>query len=187
MIDLRLKDELKPLIDQLAVTNGVMLEVGVYKGEAMRQFMDSGKFRRYFGVDFWSGDYADPNPRFLECIPDAELKFDEVAKHYPNVVKMRMTSKEAAGYFHDNLFDFVYIDGNHNYEFVKEDLDLWWPKVKYEGYFGGHDYNMADNVGRAVNEKFGHGEMFPDSSWLVRKNWAVNQERRHYNDRNNDR
>ena len=146
-----------------------MLEVGVYKGEAMKQFMDSGKFRRYFGVDFWSGDYADPNPRFLECIPDAEGQFDEVAKWYPNVVKMKMTSKEAAGYFHDNLFDFIYIDANHTYEFAKEDLDLWWPKVKCGGYFGGHDYNMADSVGRAVNEKFGHGGMFPDSSWLVRK------------------
>jgi hypothetical protein len=168
ILPLRVPNELRPLIDALDISNGVMLEVGVYQGESMIQFMTSGKFRRYFGVDFWSGDYADPNPRFLECIPDAEAKFDEVAKQHP-VVKMKMTSKEAACYFCDNLFDFVYIDGNHAYEFAKEDLDLWWPKVKYGGYFGGHDYNMADSVGRAVNEKFGHGGMFPDSSWLVRK------------------
>lgn len=170
VIDLRLKDELKPLIDQLAVTNGVMLEVGVYKGEAMKQFMDSGKFRRYFGVDWWSGEYADPNPIFLKDIPEAEMRFDEVAKNYP-VVKMKMTSEEASAYFKDEVFDFVYLDGNHNYEFVRKDIDLWWPKVKIGGYFGGHDYsNLAcGGVKKAVDETFGQQYAYPDMSWVVKK------------------
>jgi hypothetical protein len=36
--------------------------------------------------------------------------------------------------------DFVYIDGNHSYSHVKEDLRLWFPKVKRGGVFAGHDY-----------------------------------------------
>lgn len=170
MINLRVSNELAPLINQLEITNGVMLEVGVYQGEAMRQFMDSGKFRRYFGVDFWSGNFVDPNKAFLEGVEDAELVFDNVSKPYP-VVKMKMTSEEASTYFKDGVFDFIYLDGNHNYEFIRQDIDIWWPKVKSGGYFGGHDYsNLAcGGVKKAVDETFGQQYAYPDMSWVVKK------------------
>ena len=170
MIDLRVSNELAPLIKNLDISNGVMLEVGVYQGEAMRQFMDSGKFKRYFGVDWWCRNFIDPHEKWLECVEAGEAVFDEVAKKYP-VVKMKMTSAEAAGYFSHYVFDFIYIDGNHNYEFIKQDIELWWPKVKVGGYFGGHDYsNLAlEGVKRAVEEKFGVLMAYPDMSWMVKK------------------
>ena len=41
----------------------------------------------------------------------------------------------------DNL-DFVYIDGNHQYEFVAKDIKTYYPKLKKGGVLGGHDmYN----------------------------------------------
>jgi len=36
--------------------------------------------------------------------------------------------------------DFVYIDGNHDYEFVKQDLELYYKKIKSGGVIGGHDF-----------------------------------------------
>jgi hypothetical protein len=170
MIDLRVPGELTPLIDTLEITNGVMLEVGVYQGESMRQFMESGKFKRYFGVDWWSSDFKDPYEEFLKSVVAAEMVFDSVSKKYP-VVKMKMTSEEAVTYFGDNVFDFIYLDGNHNYEFIRHDIDIWWPKVKNGGYFGGHDYsNLAlPGVKQAVEESFGPLIQYPDMSWLVKK------------------
>ena len=53
---------------------------------------------------------------------------------------LRKTSKEATRDFENNHFDFVYIDGDHRYEYVKEDLAMWFPKVKIGGVFAGHDY-----------------------------------------------
>lgn len=50
--------------------------------------------------------------------------------------------------------DFVFIDGNHAYQFVRQDIELYWPKVRPGGFLSGHDYNQAD-VKRAVNEFFG--------------------------------
>ena len=35
--------------------------------------------------------------------------------------------------------DFVYIDGNHAYEYVKKDIGLYYPKLKKGGVIGGHD------------------------------------------------
>ena len=52
--------------------------------------------------------------------------------------------------------DFVYIDGNHSYDFVKKDIELYYPRVREGGVFGGHDFHaMADKdygVARAVLE-----------------------------------
>ncbi len=97
------------------------------------------------------------------------MRFDEVAKNYP-VVKMKMTSEEASAYFKDGVFDFIYLDGNHNYEFVRQDIDLWLPKVKRGGYFGGHDYsNLAlPGVMKAVEETFGKVFAYSDMSWMVK-------------------
>ena len=49
-------------------------------------------------------------------------------------------SKDAASKFPDGSLDFVYLDGNHQYEAISEDLILWYPKVRQGGFFGGHDY-----------------------------------------------
>ena len=36
--------------------------------------------------------------------------------------------------------DFVYLDGRHHYEGIKEDIKSWFPKVKPKGILCGHDY-----------------------------------------------
>ena len=53
--------------------------------------------------------------------------------------------------------DWVYIDGNHTYEFVLEDLRSWYPKVRPGGLVVGDDYDRPDawwndGVTKAVTE-----------------------------------
>lgn len=36
--------------------------------------------------------------------------------------------------------DFIYIDGNHDYEFIKKDIELYWEKVAKGGILAGHDF-----------------------------------------------
>lgn len=43
--------------------------------------------------------------------------------------------------------DFVWIDGDHRYEWVKSDLENYWPKVRVGGVMCGHDYFDGDGVG----------------------------------------
>ena len=59
-------------------------------------------------------------------------------------IMIRANSKIASNFFEDNSLDFVYIDANHAYEFVKEDIELWYPKVKSGGYVMGHDYLLMN-------------------------------------------
>lgn len=82
----------------------------------------------------------------------------------------RKTSAEAAPLVSEGL-DLVFIDGNHSYEYVKEDLSLWAPKVRKGGIIAGHDYNerLFPDVVRAVREEFG------DAAFVLPKDdvWAV--------------
>lgn len=56
----------------------------------------------------------------------------------------------------DDSLDICYIDAGHSYEFVKKDIQSYYPKVKSGGILGGHDYGHGHpEVVRAVNEAFG--------------------------------
>lgn len=93
------------------------------------------------------------------------------------VVLHRAASAEAAGQFEDGYFDWVYIDGNHLYEFVLGDLENYYPKVKAGGYITGDDYGSGgwwkDGVTRAVEEFAARGgceyRLTYGSQFLLRK------------------
>jgi hypothetical protein len=60
-------------------------------------------------------------------------------------------SVNAVKQFDDGSLDFVYIDANHTYPHVKQDIELWSPKVRKGGVVSGHDYYIRDVV-EAVND-----------------------------------
>jgi len=87
---------------------------------------------------------------------------------------LRKDSNTMAFHFSDELFDFVFIDGNHLYEYVKNDITSWYPKVAKGGILFGHDYkpnddNLKGNVVRAVDEIFPEAEKGSHSMWWVYK------------------
>ena len=42
--------------------------------------------------------------------------------------------------FENESIDFVYIDGNHGFKFITEDIYEWSKKVRKGGIISGHDY-----------------------------------------------
>lgn len=69
----------------------------------------------------------------------------------PPFCNIRKDSVEGLADFECNYFDFIYIDANHSYDFVLEDLCNWMSRLKEGGILSGHDYNLPD-VKRAVDE-----------------------------------
>lgn len=71
------------------------------------------------------------------------------------------TSGEASTKVVVESLDFVFIDGSHDYDSVKQDILLWNSKVRPGGIVAGHDYNgRGDASGRfgvkkAVDEFYG--------------------------------
>jgi len=80
-----------------------------------------------------------------------ERKFEEaklrLAPYKTTIV--RKLSTDAAMDFGDESLDFVYIDADHSYNAVKEDIAAWAPKVRRGGIVAGHDYyyTRAGNIG----------------------------------------
>lgn len=66
-------------------------------------------------------------------------------------------AKMVAKSFMDNTVDLVFLDAGHNYQAVKKDLELWYPKVKAGGIICGHDYECHEYDEQYINED-GHGD-----------------------------
>ncbi len=67
-----------------------------------------------------------------------------------------MRSLEGAEAIKEESQDFVFIDADHSYEMVRDDIEAWTPKVRIGGIVSGHDYYLTrhGNLGviQAVNE-----------------------------------
>lgn len=142
-------------------------EIGVLEGWHALDMMERLPIKKLFLVDPWKAynEYAESvnNPRKSQKALNERMRVaQKVLKKYGNrVVFIRKFSEEAAKLIEDESLDFVYIDGNHQYEFVKKDIEAWYPKVKKGGIIGGDDYTScpeteAEGFGifRAVNEFF---------------------------------
>jgi len=70
------------------------------------------------------------------------------------VVVHRAASLQAVREFADGSLDWVFLDANHGYKGMKQDLEAYHPKVKPGGYIRGHDYTDAKGYGviQAVDE-----------------------------------
>jgi len=132
----------------------IVAEIGVFEGiNAKYMCMFCDKIKLYL-VDSWD------NVTIFTGGPVQGEDYSNLLKnitrfnlypHKDNVVFMDKNSLDAVKDFADEFFDYVYIDGDHEYEPVKKDLLAWWPKVKTGGIMGGHDVIMPD-ISKALDE-----------------------------------
>lgn len=135
-------------------------EVGVYEGVFFERLMGVPGITYGLAVDLW-----DQFPK--EWLEDPLIKWDltaETQKKNREAVEKRWAgdsrveiiaapstvvgaTRVAAS------LDMVYIDAQHNYKDVKEDIAMWWTIVRPGGLLCGHDY-LAHKWGvkRAVDE-----------------------------------
>lgn len=70
---------------------------------------------------------------------------------FKNFKHIRSQSNECYNLFNNESIDLIFIDGNHTYDFVKNDCINWWPKIDKNGIMCGDDYHFPE-VKRAVDE-----------------------------------
>ena len=73
-------------------------------------------------------------------------------KHYENVYIVKKKTEDLTGKIPDSCLDWVYIDGNHQYEYVLKDLETFLVKVKENGIICGDDYARVEKGRRQVAE-----------------------------------
>lgn len=121
------------------------VEVGVFQGEFSRQLLRTWRCASLVSIDAWrefpSEDYVDIcNQHQVDHDRNYAITVERLRQFGPRSRVVRATSKEAAIEFPDSSLDFAYLDAQHHYEAVLEDLAIWSPKVRPGGVIGGHDY-----------------------------------------------
>jgi hypothetical protein len=115
-------------------------EVGVAEGHYSRTICESNDGVEHHAVDPWhpykrSGSVIKDWNAQERCLQLAHEKLDPFG-----VIFHRLPSFEGAKDFEDGSLDYVYIDGDHSFDFVMLDLIAWSPKVRQGGIVAGHDY-----------------------------------------------
>lgn len=137
------KDE-GPLLYHLArnVKKGCIVEVGSWKGKSTVwigwAIKDSKKHIPFFAIDPHTGSEEHQIKKKKVWTFD-EFKTNTKNGKVSSVVKpLVMTSEEAVSKIKQPV-SFVFIDGDHGYDGVKKDFELWFPKVKIGGVMAFHD------------------------------------------------
>lgn len=129
--------ELLDLFRELGFKIGVEIgtETGVYSEQIMKSIPDL----TLYCVDPWKA-YSGYREHLSQEYMD-ELYKTTVKKLKPyNCKIVRNFSEKAYKKFEDESIDFVYIDGNHDFLHVTQDIAFWSPKVRKDGIIAGHDF-----------------------------------------------
>jgi len=156
-----------------AQTHRRVVEVGSWKGRSTRALGDHAVGTVY-AVDHWQGELSDPT---ASCTIEAKARgADAVYQDFSanlddliqvgKVVPIQGRSTDVAPRF--DAIDFVFIDGDHSYVSICEDIAAWVPRISRGGVIAGHDY-MAHHPGviRAVNELFWGQVHLVSTIWWV--------------------
>jgi hypothetical protein len=131
---------------KLIPKNIIAVEVGVGSGvhaQEILKYKHQGldiKIDKLYLVDIWHFK-KNYNPLTNKNILQKNYnKVLELKKKYSNIKIIKDYSVEAAKKFKNNYFDFIYIDADHSYKSVYQDLKAWFPKLKKNGIIAGDDF-----------------------------------------------
>jgi methyltransferase family protein len=151
----------------------VCAEIGVWKGDGAAEILRRLHPRKLHLVDPWRFEPTYEQARYGGRSSQEELDAicASVEERFAGEIEAgiveihRLPSEAAAARFVDCYFDWVFIDGNHLYEFVKRDLEAFGPKVRPGGFVAGDDYAdegwWEGGVRRAVDEAVAEGSFTP--------------------------
>ena len=146
------------------------LEIGCYYGKSTiflsESIKESGKNIKLHVIDTFDG-YGNSKieNNFYEVFKKNVFNSgsDEIIKIYSG------KSEDEILKFKDEFFEFIFIDGSHDYDDVKRDIQNCLKKLKIGGVLSGHDYDYTP-VKNAVNDTIGEKNLqFHNNSWIFKK------------------
>jgi len=127
---------LAELFKELGFKVGV--EIGTERGLYAQVLCEANPGVHLFCIDPWIAYKGYYDHTWQEKISKSYEIAKQTLEPY-NCTIIRKFSMDAIKDFKDNSLDFVYIDGNHRFEFVVDDFS-WEKKVRPGGIISGHDF-----------------------------------------------
>lgn len=153
-------------LEKMGQGRSMIVEIGSWLGQSTKALAKGGAI--VLAVDTWEG-----SPEHQELLRDKPLswlfhQFRDSVKDCKNIVPLCTTSIQAAEIHKANgtKFDLIFIDGAHDYESVKQDIEAWSPLLAKGGVLCGHDA-CDEGVQRALDE------LFPKRYSLIHRMWVL--------------
>lgn len=123
-----------------------VMEIGVFRGDFSNFIFTELNPKELHMVDLFegmmdSGDVDGNNTSVINLNESFESLKNKYSTHN-NVFIKKGRSIDILNEYEDNYFDLIYIDGDHSYLGVQNDLELAFKKIKNGGYICGHDYEV---------------------------------------------
>ena len=140
-------------------------EIGVFKGDFTLSILEHLSPTKLYLIDPWKNM---TDPKFSQSLfgadgrNDMEKIFAAVKDRFSReigegrVVVMRGPSETELKKMDDRILDYAYVDGDHSYDGVSQDLRLIHTKIKSRGFIVLDDYGVdgwwGDGILRAAHE-----------------------------------
>lgn len=124
------------------------LEIGVREGNTFQNRVPAVRSKSV-ALDCWDLFQSPSQNDMGRSRLEAEGQYLNLKKKYDgnqkvDVIRAFSNDQTVINSFDDNYFDLIFIDGDHSYAGVKEDLNNWWKKCNT--LFCGHDYMLTHTV-----------------------------------------
>lgn len=140
--------DLPELFKELEFKSGA--EIGVLYGTYSETLCQNLPDTKIYSIDQWVHYPVYKNFRKAEMYEPIYQKAIKRLSQYSNNIIIRKSSIEALNEFEDNSLDFVFIDADHRFQYVVNDIAGWSKKVRKGGIISGHDF------GRSASRDFVH-------------------------------
>jgi len=161
------KRQIRQQLLQKLPKGGVCAEIGVYEGEFSNMIMNINHPKKLYLIDPWLC-----NQNINKGWWGKNTNQNKMDNKYSNVYNMfsenncvEIIRKKSTDVFHlrNHFLDWAYIDGDHRYQSVFNDLNYYLIKVKMDGIIWGDDYGVNgwwnDGVTKAVDRFIKENEL----------------------------
>jgi len=157
------------------------VEIGVQRGDNAQNILDELNIKKLHLIDVWdlmsfnktqeghslvhrdhinlANHYGHPFKRSKKYLNINNYSY--VSNRFKDNKKIKLIkgfSNVVVEQFLDNSLDFVYIDANHSYKTVLEDISIWAKKVKTNGVISGHDTHLIDVLQAVIDYSIKNGK-----------------------------
>jgi len=164
------------MLDEVMPKGGRCAEIGVWEGDFSAEIYNITKPRELVLIDPWDLLAEQTDMHHHSQHSQAEMmraKYDQIMStlgRIPNCVVRKGFSVEVLESYPDGYFDWVYLDGNHLYDYVLQDILVAKRKVRPGGIIAGDDLYWKNDgrmhVREAVREAM---RQFGDSASQTRR------------------
>jgi MMP 1-O-methyltransferase len=145
---------------------GVIVEIGSWKGKStiwLAKGSQAGQNVKVYAIDPHSATEEHRRQGNLSTFQEFQQNISRAG--VAGLVFPIVTTSEAAAASFNTPIEMIFIDGDHDYEAVKRDFELWYPKVVDGGVMAFHDTTVWQGPKKLVAERMYKSRHFCDGSF----------------------